>query len=153
MSDITWIDALDVMEAAMVRSGFAQVECPLEHSFIPGFYVRTIRMPAGFMCTSKIHKTRHPYWVTEGRVRVWTDSVGLKVIEAPFVGITEAGTRRLLYCETDVVWTTFHATQKTTVEEVEAEIIEPHMNPFPEVSYVDAFGKIVANELESGVTA
>lgn len=151
MSTVAAMDALDTFEAAMVRAGLPQVECPLQHSFIPGFYVRTITMPSGFMCTSKIHKTRHPYVVTSGRVRVWTDEAGLKIIEGPFVGITEPGTRRLLLCETEVVWTTFHATDKTTVEEVEAELIEPHMNPFQEVSYVDAFGKIATPQIESGV--
>ena len=49
-----------------------------------------------------------------------------KEIKAGYIGITMPGTRRILYIYEDTEWTTFHATDKATLEDVEADIIEPH---------------------------
>lgn len=43
---------------------------------------------------------------------------------APFVGITKAGTRRVLVTHEDTEWTTVHATEKTDPNEIEEEITE-----------------------------
>ena len=120
-------DPIDEIEGLMAQC--ETVEFPLKHTFIDGFYIREIFMPAGSMLTSKIHKTEHPYYVSKGKINVIIDGE-VKHIEAPYWGITKAGTRRLLYAVEDCTWTTFHATDKTTPEEVEEEIIEPHDNPF-----------------------
>lgn len=103
-----------------------QADLPVDHLFTPGLYVRTIFMPAGSLIISKIHKTRHPYTVTKGRANVFTDTDGIVEIVAPFQGITEPGTRRLLHILEDMVWTTYHATEETDLEKIEALIIQPH---------------------------
>ena len=127
MSNDTIIgEKIDQVEAMLVQ--YPEVECPLTHSFVPGFYVRTIFMPAGTMMTSKIHKTQHPYHVSKGKVNVIIGD-GIEHIEAPYWGMTEPNTRRILYIVEDCEWTTFHATDKTTPEEVEDDIIEKHDNP------------------------
>lgn len=100
-----------------------QIECPLRHSFVPGFYVRQIFMPAGSLVISKIHKTEHPYVITRGKVSVWIEGVGVQNLRAPFTGITKPGTRRVLYVHEDCLWTTFHATDKKVVEEIERDVI------------------------------
>ena len=102
---------------------------PLEHRFTPGLYSRTIFMPKGYLCTSKIHKTEHQYVVSKGRLRVWSEESGWVEIRAPHIGVTKAGTRRALAILEDTVWTTFHPTTLTDVDEIEAAIIEPHEIP------------------------
>lgn len=117
---------VDDLERAMMHAGPA-VECPLSHHFALGFYIRQIAMPAGALITSKIHKTRHPFFVSKGVIDVWLQEPQTWTrIEAPYWGMTEPGTRRILIVRTDAVWTTFHATDKTDPESVEADIIEPH---------------------------
>lgn len=124
--------AVDQAEAAMVNglaSGvFVPIECAWEHRFTPGLYTRTITMPAGALITSKIHRTEHPFIIRRGRVRVWDRVHGVQELTDGHLGITQPGTRRVLFCLEETVWTTFHPTDKTTVDEVELDIIEPHIN-------------------------
>lgn len=122
-------EQINLLEAALVQN-FPPVECPVRHSFTPGLYSRSIFMPKGTVITSKIHRTTHPYVVTQGSAMVRVDGEWTAIV-APYHGVTKAGTRRVLLITEDCVWTTYHVTQKTTVEEVEAEIIEPHVSsPF-----------------------
>ena len=98
---------------------------PLVHRFTPGLYIRELSTPRGTVSISKIHKTRHPFTISKGKVAIW-DGEEWTVIEAPYTGITEPGTRRVSCFLEDTVWTTYHVTDLTDVDAIEAEIIEPH---------------------------
>ncbi len=111
---------LDALEVAMLAGGLGEVvDMPLVHRFTPGLYAREIFMRAGTLATSKIHTTEHPYVVISGRASVFIPGEGVVVhIEAPHVGITKPGTRRLLYMHEDTRWITFHP---LSAEEREAQ--------------------------------
>lgn len=96
--------------------------CPLTHTFADGCYVRQIKMPKGMLIVSKIHKMKHPYFITEGDVSVLTTE-GIVRLKAPYSGITPAGTKRILYIHEDTTWTTIHVTKETDLNKIEAEII------------------------------
>jgi hypothetical protein len=131
---------IDEAEAILVQ--LPKVECPLKHSFTPGLYIREIFMPAGTLLTSKIHKTEHPFIVSKGKLNVFLDGE-MQYIEAPYMGVTKPGTRRVIYILEDCIWTTFHPLPYITGEEnnlsdedikritdsIESEIIEFHDNP------------------------
>lgn len=119
-------DNIDLFEKYI--SEYPPVECDLNHRFTNGLYSREIFMPAGSVVTSRIHKTQHQFAIIEGEVSVWTKATGMVKYQAPYVGITEPGTRRVLFNHTDVRWVTFHPTPLTTVEEIEKDILEPHIN-------------------------
>lgn len=123
-------DFLDRCHAAMTELPEAYYET--QHTFTPGLYSRQIFIPAGTLCMSKIHKTKHPYVISKGEISVWTAEGGAVRLKAPHSGITQPGTRRLLFAHDDTIWTTFHAGPWATVEEFEANIIEPHSNPYLE---------------------
>lgn len=108
-----------------VLNELPKFDCPTTHHFIGGFYIRQIRMPKGFHCVTKIHAKRHSFQITEGEVEVITPDGHRQLLVAPYVGITEAGTRRALRVLEDCTWTTFHATDAQTPEEAEAELIIP----------------------------
>jgi hypothetical protein len=110
-------DKLRNLPGAMVGDCF-----PLKHTFVDGAYVREITMPKGALLTSKIHKIRHPYFVLKGEVSVLTEN-GVIRIKAPYSGITEAGTKRVLFIHEDTVWTTVHITNETDLEKIEKQII------------------------------
>ena len=116
-----------------------QAEIPLVHRFTPGLYTRQMTMRPNCLATSKIHKSLHQFIISKGRASIWTEGEGVVHVEAPYHGITTPGTRRLIYAHTEVVWTTFHATTKTTPEEVEEDIIHPHVVPFPTVIEMEQF--------------
>ena len=117
------------------------VEMPLTHRFADGMYIREIFMPAGTILTSKIHKTNHPFVVSKGKCIVY-DGNKLETINAPYTGITEPNTRRLLYIEEDTIWTTFHITDKTDVDEIEKEIIMERDNKMLDKELFTKFNEI-----------
>jgi hypothetical protein len=121
-------EVLNELERQIARSN-PVAPLPLEHRFTPGLYSRTIFMPKGLLCTSKIHKTEHQYVVSKGVLRVWSEELGWQMIRAPFIGITNPGARRALCILEDTVWTTFHPTTLTDLKEIEAALIEPHDIP------------------------
>ena len=133
------IQAIDQCEVAM--AAMPRIECPVVHRFTPGLYIREILMPAGALISSKIHKTQHPYFITEGEVSVWSEGQ-VNRLQAPYTGITMPGTRRLLFCHTAVRWITCHVTDSKDVEEIERQIIESHQNPFMDIEYNNADGSL-----------
>ncbi len=122
---------IDELEKAMVDN-FPVAEGELTHRFFNGFYIREFFMKAGQLWTSKIHKTRHPFVIQDGVVSVWINGIETMIIatkENSYEGITEVGTRRVLYCHTDVRWFTFHLINDgESVEQIEERIIEKHDN-------------------------
>lgn len=125
-TDEMTVPTLDVIEAQM--ADMPQAACPVKHRFTPGLYVREIVMPAGTLVTSMVHKKRHPFVISKGKVRVISETEGAVIYTAPYTGITEPGTRRLLHVMEETVWTTFHVTDLTDVEEIAAEILEQSPN-------------------------
>mgnify|MGYP007100086479 CR=1 FL=1 len=144
------MERIDEAELWMANSGLALANCPVTHRFTPGLYIREIFMPAGSLIVSKIHLTEHPYMVMWGKVSVWTDDEGEVEIEAPFTGTTMAGTRRVLFCHTDVLWTTCHLNpDNENVEQIENRIIQKHDNPLLSQGQKDFFAK--QNKLMSDI--
>jgi hypothetical protein len=109
-------------------------ELPLIHRFTPGLYSREIFMPKGTMIVSRVHKTEHPYAVLQGKALVWCpDAEDAEVLAAGHIGITMAGTRRVLYILEDCRWVTFHPTKETDLAKLQDELTET-----PDVSYLDS---------------
>lgn len=108
---------------------YEQIECPVTHRFTPGLYIREIHMPANSIISSLLHLTTHPYVVTKGEFSVWYHDKPTIRIKAPYKGITEAGTRRLLFIHEDTDWMTFHVTDKTDPDEIMEEITSNDFNP------------------------
>jgi hypothetical protein len=99
-----------------------QPDCPLKHSFGEGLYVREIYNPANHLIITKIHKKAHPFFLLKGKMSILTEQ-GVKTIEAPFYGITPAGTKRVIWTHTEIQFVTVHATNETDIEKIEEEII------------------------------
>lgn len=116
---------IDLIQSALLTCPQAATE--LVHRFTPGIYIRELRVPAGALVVTKIHRTEHPFVISKGRVSVWTEEDGLVTLQAPHCGVTKPGTRRVAYAHEDLVWTTFHATTEIDLEKIEVEIIEPRM--------------------------
>lgn len=134
----------DALEAEMAQH--KQVRLPLRHLFTPGLYIREAFLPAGTCCTSKIHKTEHPFVISMGRVTVWSGIPGEEPQEfgAPYTGITKPGTRRVIHAHEDTIWSTFHPTNETDVKKIEHELIFIHDNHLP--FSVTAFGEPIEKQ-------
>lgn len=99
-------------------------ELPVEHLFADGLYARKLFRPAGTLIVGRMHAKRHFYVLLSGEITAWT-AHGMKRMQAPQVLITEPGTKRVTYAHTDTVSITFHATDETDLDKIEAAIIVP----------------------------
>jgi hypothetical protein len=117
-------------------------EMPLRHFFSPGLYLREITMRADLLVVGKMHATTHFNIITKGDVTVLTDNGPLRitVTDHPYVFVSKAGTKKVLYCHEDTVWMTTHITDSTDLAEIEKQVI------IPEESLRDAGGKILLDE-------
>ena len=117
---------LDALELAIAAQ--PQPDVPITHRFVPGLYIREMRLTAGMILTSMQHLTEHAFVLSDGMVMVTSETEGSVTYEAPFTGVTMAGTRRAMYAVTDVVWSTFHVTEETDVEKILEKIVAPNTN-------------------------
>lgn len=120
---------IDAIEQA-IADNLPPVETPLVHQFVPGQYIREIFLPRGSIHTTKIHMTKHPFFILKGKVLVYTvDQANPYIFEGPCWGLTEPGTRRAIVVLEDTVWVTVHAVTETDLAEIEKKIIKPHIIP------------------------
>ena len=95
---------------------------PVKHSFADGCYIREVFNPAGELLVTKIHKKQHPFFLMKGKMSILTEK-GVDHLEAPHHGITQPGTKRIIYTHEDCIFITVHATDKTDIKEIEKEVI------------------------------
>lgn len=93
----------------------------ITHNFADGQYIRTAVAPKNTLVSTKIHAKNHPFFLMKGDISIFGED-GVKRIQAPFHGITEAGTKRVLYVHEECTFITVHRTDCLTVDEVVAEI-------------------------------
>ena len=124
-----WFEA--IAQEAIEQNPAARVECPVKHHFLPGLYIREFHMPKDAYVASVIHNVEHPFFITQGVVTVFTDDGEGQTYEAPFSGITQPGTRRMLYSHEDVIWITIHPNpdNETDPDKIVARVTQPHTNP------------------------
>ena len=125
-------EKIDLLEEAMLAKGHL-IDLPLQHRFTPGMYAREIFMPAGALLTSKQHQTEHVYVILTGKVEVFTEEAGTVLLEAPHVGVTKPGTRRVLRILEDCRWITFHPNPENlrSLDEIEQRLIQPRPSSVP----------------------
>ena len=136
MEEISKVTGLDKIEAELSQDEFIPAICPLEHFFTPGLYTRMIHMPANSMVVSRKHKTQHPFFILKGKVAVLKDdgNGGMEqegLFEAGYMGITKAGTKRVLFNVEDTIWVTCHSNPNNIEDpdEIALNITEDTINP------------------------
>jgi hypothetical protein len=103
-----------------------QIDCPVEHFFAPGMYVRKCSIPAGSIVVGKMHRHVHPVMLTKGEVTINTDK-GMERITAPHVWISQLNAKRALYTHSDCEFVTVHLNEDdaTDLDVIEARVIVP----------------------------
>lgn len=101
-----------------------QIECPLNHYFAPNMYAREITMPADSIVVGKMHRFSHVNNLSKGRLIVVT-TTGRKEMIAPCQWVSEAGAKRTFLILEESVLTTYHPTNETDLDKLEAELIVP----------------------------
>jgi len=119
-----------------------QLELETEHYFSGGMYCRKLTRPAGTLIVGKVHKKDHFFMCAQGEIRAWSEK-GMVTLKAGDVICSKAGTKRVTLAITDAIGITFHKTNKTNLDKIEKELIEPD-----ETALFDAANKLKARALE-----
>jgi len=119
---------MDEIEAKMVDN-YELLVFPLVHRFTDGLYVREITLPQGSLVTSKTHLVQHQFFLLKGKISVWDNEGNEQYLEAPYIGITQENTRRIVYAWEECVWATCHPNPTNEMlEELEEIVVMEHEN-------------------------
>ena len=105
-------------------SKMPQQELQTEHYFSAGMYCRKVARPAGTLIVGKVHKEPHFFLCAKGEIIAWTEH-GMKHLYAGDVVESQPGTKRVTLSVVDSIGITIHKTDKTDLDEIEKELIEP----------------------------
>jgi mannose-6-phosphate isomerase-like protein (cupin superfamily) len=131
---------IDRLQAEMVK--MPQAELETEHYFSGGMYCRKLIRPAGTLIVGKVHKKDHFFLCAKGQIIAWSEK-GMVTLNAGDVICSKAGTKRVTLAVTDAIGITFHRTNKTDLNKIEKELIEPD-----ETALFDAHNKVKLPELK-----
>jgi quercetin dioxygenase-like cupin family protein len=116
-------EQIDRLQAEMVK--MPQADLQTEHYFSEsGMYCRKVFRPAGTLIVGKVHKQHHLFLCAMGEIIAWTET-GMKRLQAGDVIESKPGTKRVTLAVTDAIGVTVHRTDKTDLDEIEAELVEP----------------------------
>lgn len=115
-------EQIDRLQAEMVK--YPQAELETEHYFSQGMYCRKVFRKAGTLIVGKVHKAPHFFMCAGGEIIAWTEK-GMRKLQAGDVVESQPGTKRVTLAVTDAIGITIHRTDKTDLDEIEAELLEP----------------------------
>lgn len=101
-----------------------QAELQTEHYFSGGMYCRKLTRPAGTLIVGKVHKKDHFFLCAKGEIIAWSEG-GMRHLKEGDVIVSKPGTKRVTLAVTDAIGITFHRTNKTNLDKIERELIEP----------------------------
>ena len=101
-----------------------QAELKTEHYFSQGMYCRKVFRKAGTIIVGKVHKKDHFFMCAQGQIIAWSEK-GMVTLRAGDVLCSKAGTKRVTMAVTDAIGITVHKTNKTDLDKIEKELIEP----------------------------
>ena len=120
----------DIQEASSISLGAIeelmlseeQVDCPVQHHFGPGIYLREVFFPAGIYVMGHAHKKPTMNILLKGKMAVMVNGEA-RVIEGPYIFNSEPG-RKFAYVIEDCVFQNLHATEETDLEKIEEIFID-----------------------------
>lgn len=113
-----------IMRLQEELKAFPQAEIPPIHNFGPGYYSRSLNIPAGTIAVGKMHAKEHLFMLTKGEMLVVTED-GAVLVKAPHMSVCRPGLKRAVVALTDVCGTNIHITDSTDIDQIERELILP----------------------------
>lgn len=114
-------DSVEALQSAMMELPQAP-GMDTTHFFGGGMYCRRISIPAGRIIVSKVHSTEHMFIGCVGELMVAGQGENYTLRPGDVV-VSPVGTKRVVFSVTDVVVMTVHKTDKTSVDDLEAELM------------------------------
>ena len=113
-----------------------------EHYFHGGMYARKLTRPAGTLIVGKVHKQDHYFLCAKGEIIAWSEK-GMVHLYAGDIIESKPGTKRVTLAVTDAIGITLHKTDKTDLDEIEKEMLEPD-----ELALFDSSNKLKTLEIK-----
>lgn len=136
-------DAVLRLQAELLK--MTQYEPKTAHHFHGGLYCREVYRDAGVLVVGRVHLREHFYQILSGTLLITQDGEPPMRVEGPALLKSKAGTKRAVLSLTPATCMTWHATNATTPEEAEAELVEPD-----DASAYDAQNKVKPAFLVNG---
>jgi len=111
-----------IREIEAVMRNMPQQEIPVEHTFGPGFYARTIRVPAGTTLVGEEHATEHIFMVTKGSIALAAEGAPV-IVSAGFQMVCKPGLKRIGHALEETVCTNIHITEEKNLDALRAQLI------------------------------
>lgn len=92
---------LEKLESHMLQ--LPQAECPVEHYFGPGVYIREVTLPAGVLAVGHTQKHSQLNVMISGSVAMLDDAGNVKVLKAPMIFVGKPG-RKVGFVIDTCVW-------------------------------------------------
>lgn len=132
MNDVSapMVGKVAALEASMRQQTREELQLFLDsiamsHFHAQGMYCRVVSRNAGVTIVGKVHKQEHFYIVAKGSVLVTNGDEEPKTYPAGTVVVSQPGTKRAVFALEDSICMTVHRTDKTDLDEIEEELIEP----------------------------
>jgi quercetin dioxygenase-like cupin family protein len=87
-------------------------------------YCRKLTRPAGTLIVGKVHKEPHFFMCVKGEIIAWSET-GMRKLGPGDIIESKPGTKRVTLALSDAIGITIHKTDKTDLDEIETELIEP----------------------------
>jgi len=114
-------EQIDRLQAEVAKRPQANVET--EHYFHAGMYCRKVTRKAGVLVVGKVHKQDHFFMCAKGEIAAWSEK-GMVKLTAGDILLSKPGTKRVTLALTDAIGITFHRTNETDLDKLEAELVE-----------------------------
>lgn len=111
---------------ALIDNGNVIDHFPPEHIFSEGLYTRVLNIPAQHFCVGKVHRHKTLNILLEGELICYvSENQPPKLLKAPMIFESEAGTRKIGIAITDVKFANVHVTTETDLFKLEEEFTIP----------------------------
>ncbi len=122
----------EISQAGINSGDLEEAETNLDEVFCNGIYTRQITLAKGTCAVGEIHKQQHINILSSGSVLVLTED-GMEEMTAPHRWVGEAGVKRATFVLEDAVWTTIHATNSTSPEDIRKEFVAETFDDVPKL--------------------
>jgi hypothetical protein len=100
------------------KSKLQKIELEVKHYWSYGIYGRELFVPKGVMLVGKIHKYPNMNIIAKGDLSVLIEDE-IKRVQAPYVFVAPAGSKRIAFAHEDTVWFMPHRTDEVDVDKIE----------------------------------
>jgi len=129
MQDVAPARAEKIAEIEKAFVGFVPRFLDVTHTFLNGVYTRTGKINTGEVVVGFTHRKKNFLHLASGRLAMWDNVHGFRVLSAPFSEVSPPGIRRIAIGLEPTTGSNIMETDKTTVDEVESEMFEPFTLP------------------------